>query len=145
VILVRAGRWAVHVFLKDPDDATEVAGALAVCSTRDGYPFLITRHPIALSDEFGEGGGAQLSLGDMAAAPNAVRAAGFRFVQLAPLPRCGRARREISPSGQYASMCLTTPDRGNGGFFVGINGTRGFVRAIFEGLELERLGRARGV
>jgi hypothetical protein len=144
VIVVRAGRWVVHVFLKDPEDATDVARALAVCSTRDGYPFLTARHPIALSDEYGEGGGAQLSLGDSAAAPNTVRARGFRFVQLAPLSRCGRVRRELSPSGRFASMCLK-PKRESGALYVGINGTSGFVRAVFEGLELERLGRARGV
>ncbi len=114
------------------------AGPPRIVETPDGFIALQALPPIALSDESGEGEGPRLTIGDSEPDPDLLRVDDrFRHVELW-VERCSDAAEELSPSGEYASLCL------GGVLTVNINGDREFVRGVLDGLEARevRLGSA---
>jgi hypothetical protein len=126
-IVLRAGAWTVVAPLRDSAARDEVVESLSVRETVDGFVIVEAARPLALSDEFGEGGGVQLALADHHPAPDTVTTLD-PLILLAPSD-CGRRDTEIG--GSYGSTCL------GGRVHVGIYGKRPFIEAVLSGLELE--------
>jgi hypothetical protein len=122
--------WTVLVSVQDAvASATDVAAALELRETGSGFPLVQASGPIALAEGFGEAEGPQLGIGDGAADPS--RTSLDPLILLSP-GGCGVVDEEISPSGEYASLCL-----GGGRVFVSIYGDAQFVRSAFETTGLE--------
>jgi hypothetical protein len=129
-IVLRAGAWTVVAPIRDPAARDDVVGSLRVDETAEGFAVVEAAAPLALSHEFGEGGGVMLALGDGDPAP----ATGMGRILLAPVDCTGRD--EIG--GGYGSTCL------DGRVHVGIYGKRPFIEAALSGLELEEWQPAEG-
>jgi hypothetical protein len=82
--------------------------------------------PLALSHEFGEGGGVQLAFGDNAPTPQAVSSLD-PLVVLAPTD-CRLPKTAIGVD--YGARCF-------GDLFVEVSGDRPFVKAVLDGLRFE--------
>jgi hypothetical protein len=136
-VTYRLASWTVLAPASTPAMAAEVAGGLDARETRDGYPVVKARAPLALAREPGEGGGPQLAVGDRNPRPHMVDAGTrFRLVTLRPGRTC---RGEgISPSGRYASLCLGRAGTG-GSVFAGVDGDRAFVEAMVAGLAARKV------
>lgn len=122
--------WTVLVSVRDAStSAGEVAAALELRETHSGFPVVGTSGPIELAEGFGEAGGAQLAVGDGTAEPDTVSQLDATIF-LSP-DGCGVGDDEISPSGDYASLCL------GGRVLASIYGSPSFVRTAFDSTGLE--------
>jgi N-acetylneuraminic acid mutarotase len=122
-LVFRTRSWTILVPVADALTAEEVADSLSV-EERSGYPVIITRGPIALSDEFGEGEGPQLDIfrpGDP-----------FTYLQLAPAQCHGV--HEIG--SVFGATCLA-----EGRAYIDVEGRTGLVRDLIEGARLEEFER----
>jgi hypothetical protein len=129
-LVTRLPEWTVVVALRDQLEAEEVAAALKIWDTANGFPVVSTSGPIGLARGFGEAEGPQLGIGDGSADPS--RTSLDPLILLSP-QGCGAGDDEISPSGEYASMCLA-----GGSLFASVYGDRPTVQAIVEGLGAEQ-------
>lgn len=131
-VVLRAGAWTVVAPIRDPTARDDVVGNLSVEETPDGFVIVEAATPLALSHEFGEGGGVMLALGDHDPAPHRVTSLD-PLIELAPSD-CGRGDTEFEGVGgntSHGSRCL------GGHVYVGIYGKRQFIEAALAGLELE--------
>jgi hypothetical protein len=128
----RLPSWTVLAPATTPAMAAELVRGLDARETGGGHVVMEVRDPYALAREGGEGGGPQLAVGDASPHPEEVNAGSrFRLITLRPSRDC---RPEgISPSGQYASVCLGTAPAGVA-VFAGIDGDPSFVREVVAGL-----------
>jgi hypothetical protein len=121
--------WTVLVSVRDAlTSAVEVAAALDLRETSSGFPVVTASGPIALAEGFGEAEGPQLAIGDGTAEPDSVSQLDATIF-LSP-DGCSTVS-EVS--GNYGSACL-----GDGAVFASIYGDREFVRAVVDGLRVER-------
>jgi hypothetical protein len=125
-ISLRAGSWTILVPLRGARQEHVVRRSLHVRETKEGFPVVATSSPLALSHEFGEGGGVQLAFGDHLPAPDRVSSLA-PLIELAP-GGCSPEHLEIG--GRFGAKCF-------GDVYVDAYGSRAFVRALFEGLRLE--------
>jgi hypothetical protein len=132
-IVLRAGEWTVVVPVPDPAARDDVATSLSIHETADGFVVVEAATPLTLSGQFGEGGGAQLALGDHDPHPKKVTPPQGTLIHLAPVDDCGWADGEISEVGSpsYGATCL------GGRIFFDIYGKRPLIEAVLSGLELE--------
>jgi hypothetical protein len=126
--------WTVLVPLEEQGLAEQVATSLDVRETADGFPVVEASGSAALSEGFGEAGGAQLAFGDALAAPDMVSQLNA-IIFLSP-DGCSPTT-EGPPYGGYGSSCL-----GGGNVFASIYGTGGFVPSVIEGLRVEDFRQA---
>ena len=129
----RLASWTVLAPAATPATAAELVRGLDARETGGGHVVMEAREPYALSREGGEGGGPQLAVGDASPRPEEVTTGSrFRLVTLRPSRDC---RSEgISPSGQFASVCLGVA-RDGVAVLAGIDGDPSFVRDVVAGLE----------
>lgn len=130
-VVLRAGAWTVVAPVRDSAARDEVVRSLSAHETAEGFAVVDATAPLALSHEFGEGGGVMLALGDGDPAPAKVTSLD-PLIELAP-GDCGResAIEGIGGSLSHGSTCL------GGRVYVGIYGKRPFIEAVLSGLELE--------
>jgi hypothetical protein len=126
--------WTVLVPLEEQGLAEQVATSLDVRETADGFPVVEASGSAALSEGFGEAGGAQLAFGDALAAPDMVSQLNA-VIFLSP-DGCSPTT-EGPPYGGYGSSCL-----GGGTVFASIYGIHGFVPSVIEGLRVEDFRQA---
>jgi hypothetical protein len=122
--------WAVHVPVVHSVSPEELMAAIHPQETEDGFVLIGTRPPAALSDLSGEGGGAQLTLGDLDPAEGVVR----------PIPS-GRVI-ELSPEGcsdkvhhvglRFGAACLTDNDVYLSVTSFTTSGERDFIEAVVD-------------
>ena len=95
------------------------------------------RAPLALARAPGEGGSPQLAVGDRSPWPHLVDAGTrFRLVTLRPARSC---RGEgVSPSGEYAALCLGRTGTG-AAVLAGVDRDRAFVEAVVAGLAARKV------
>lgn len=137
-VVSKVASWTVLAPASDLTAAADVASHLDVRETGDGSVVVDAAAPLALSHEFGEGGGVQLAIGDRNPRPDHVDAGSrFRLVLLSPMVRSCRGESP-STGGESASKCLKAPG-GRGAIFANINGDRRFVKAVFDGLEIKNI------
>ena len=129
-VVLRAGAWTVVAPIRDPTARDDVVGSLAVDETAEGFVVVEAATPLALSHEFGEGGGVMLALGDHAPAPGKVTSLD-PLIELAPSECEGDRIEGVGGSISHGSRCL------GGRIYVGIYGKRQFIEAALAGLELE--------
>ena len=135
--MYKVGAWTV-LASSDLTAATDIARHLDGRETSDGSVVVTASAPLALSHEFGEGGGVQLAIGDRDPRPGQVDAgARFRLVLLSPMGRACRGEG-LSSSGDSASKCLKATGTG-GAVLATISGDRRFVQAVFDGLEIRNI------
>jgi hypothetical protein len=130
-IILRAGGWTVVAPVWDSAARDEIVNSLSTHETGEGFAVVEAKAPLALSHEFGEGGGVMLALGDDNPVPARVTSLD-PLIELAP-GDCGR-ESEIEGVGgslSYGSTCLG--DR----VYVGVYGKRRFIEAVLSRLELE--------
>jgi hypothetical protein len=129
--------WTVLAPAATPAVADELVRGLDARETGGGHVVMDARGPYALAREGGEGGGPQLAVGDASPRPEEVNAGSrFRLITLSPSRNC---RPEgISPSGQYASVCLGTA-RAGGAVVAGIDGDPSFVKDVVAGLQARKV------
>jgi hypothetical protein len=124
-VALEAGAWTILAPLRDSGETEVVERNLRAQETAEGFPVVQALPPLALSHEFGEGGGVMLAIGDLAPEPN--RSSLDPTIFLAP-GQCGIPEPEIG--GRYGAKCL-------GDLHVDVYGDRPFVEAVLEGLRLE--------
>jgi hypothetical protein len=137
-VVLRAGAWTVVAPIRDPTARDDVVGSLSIEETAEGFVVVEAATPLALSHEFGEGGGVMLALGDHDPAPRKVTSLD-PLIELAP-SECGGRDTEFEGVGgsiSHGSRCL------GGRVYVGIYGTRQFIEAALAGLEVEELRAGR--
>lgn len=133
-LLFRFGSWTVLVPARDSREAKVLATSLDGRETADGFIALAAFPPIALSDEFGEGEGPKLTIGDTEPHPERLRVDDqFRHIELW-VEACTDAAEGLS--GEYAHLCL------GGALTANIHGDRPFVGAVFKGLDAKEVLRA---
>jgi hypothetical protein len=138
-VIYKLRDWTVLAPASDVAKAQEVAGRLDGRQTGDGSVVMKAEAPLELSREFGEGGGAQLALGDRNPRPEQVDAGRrFRLVLLSPM-RSSCTSEGLSPSGESASKCLRAAAGVEGTVLATISGDRPFVERVFDGLRAERV------
>lgn len=138
-VVYKVGAWTVLASASDVTVATDIVRHLDGRESSDGSVVVVTASaPLALSHEFGEGGGVQLAIGDRDPRPGQVDAgARFRLVLLSPMGRACRGEG-LSSSGESASKCLKATGTG-GAVLAAISGDRRFVQAVFDGLEIRNI------
>jgi hypothetical protein len=134
-VVYRAGSWTVLAPASDPTVAAAVARHLEARQASRGYVVVDASPPLALSHEFGEGGGVQLAIGDRNPRPDQVDAGTRSRLILLSTTRPACHGGELSPSGESASKCLKAPGT-RGTVLATISGDRRFVKAVFDGLEI---------
>jgi hypothetical protein len=135
-VVLRAGAWTVVAPIREPTARDDVVGSLSVEETAEGFVVVEAAAPLALSHEFGEGGGVMLALGDHNPAPSIVTSLD-PLIELAP-SECGGDRdiEGVGGSISHGDRCL------GGRIYVGIYGKRQFIEAALAGLELEEWQQA---
>jgi hypothetical protein len=122
--------WTVLVSVRDASSSSdEVAASLDIRETGSGFPVVEASGPLALAEGFGEAEGPQLGIGDGSADPS--RTSLDPLILLSP-EGCGLGDDEISPSGEYASLCL-----GGGAVFGSMYGDPSFIRNAFDSLAID--------
>jgi hypothetical protein len=125
----RIGAWTVLAGVADRAMAAEVAGNLDGRQTGEGFVVIQASGPFALSREYGEGRGAQLTIGDRNPLPDAVVAEPWRLIELSPAR--GSCHEEGS-SGDHGTKCLGPP---GAGIFANISGDPLWVKTVVRGLQ----------
>jgi hypothetical protein len=125
-VALPAGSWTILAPLRGPGDKEVVERSLRTSETPDGFPVVEALAPLELSHDFGEGGGVQLALGDLAPDPEVVSSL-EPLILLAP-GGCGLAESEVGDG--YGARCF-------GDVYVGVYGERAFIEAVLSGLRLE--------
>jgi hypothetical protein len=123
-VVAEAGSWTITAPDREEAEVELLRRNLRVRATTDGLVALHAHTPIGLAQEFGEGGGPQLALGDLYTSPRHTSL--DPLILLAP-GDCGS--REVGEG--YGSTCLD--DR----IHVGVYGDRPFVESVLAGLRLE--------
>jgi hypothetical protein len=126
-LVYRFGAWTVLAPVSDLESADEVAHALDGHETNDGFVVIDVEAPLALSDEFGEGGGPEIAFGDLDPRPYRVRTDTPRLVLLGPQP-CTDETHTTRALGDYASKCLRRS------IFASMYGDSEFLDALSRGL-----------
>lgn len=138
-VVFRVGGWIVLVPARDRAEARVLAKSLDARETDGGFVVVEASSPIALSNESGEGGGPELTIGDAEPAPGRVRVdRRDRFIILSLEDSCRPRAREMSESGKYASLCFVGGDNGPV-VNASIYGDRDFVVDVFEGLGVRQI------
>jgi hypothetical protein len=134
-VVYKVGSWAVLAPASDRTVATDVARQLEAREASDGFVVVDASPPLALSHEFGEGGGVQLAIGDRNPRPEQVDAGKrSRLILLSPMGRACQGEG-LSSSGESASKCLKAAGTRDA-VLATISGDRRFVKAVFDGLEI---------
>lgn len=137
-VVYKVGSWTVLAPAADLEVATDVARQLEARQASDGFVVVDANAPLALSHEFGEGGGVQLAIGDRNPRPDQVDAGKrFRLILLSPMGRACQGEG-LSSSGESASKCLKATGTG-AAVLATISGDRRFVQAVFDGLEIRNV------
>ena len=123
-VVARAGRWTITAPGR-AGDLELLRRSIRTRETPDGLVALELLPPLELAREFGEGGGSQLALGDLA--PDPAHTSLDPLILLRP-GDCGLPKPEVGDG--HGAMCL-------GDVYVGIYGDRAFVEAVLAGLRLE--------
>lgn len=132
--------WTIAATLPQREDAGTVARYLHPSVTADGWPSVFARGPIQLSKGFGEARGAHLEIGDGNPLFDFVDAGeDFTYIVMGLVTGCAAAEDGVSQTSgdSYGSKCLPFAG-GQLGIFVSIYGPEQFVRAAYEGIELEQ-------
>jgi hypothetical protein len=136
-VVYEVGSWTVLAPAADLTAATDVARHLDGREASDGSVVVGASAPLALSHEFGEGGGVQLAIGDRNPRPDQVDAGNrFRLILLSPKRQACQGKG-LSPSGESASKCLRAAGS-RGAVLATISGDRRFVKVVFDGLEIKK-------
>ena len=136
-VVYKAGSWTVLAPAADLEVATDVARQLEARQASDGFVVVDANAPLALSHEFGEGGGVQLAIGDRNPRPDQVDAGKrFRLILLSPSGRACQGEG-LSSSGESASKCLRAAGT-RGAILATVSGDRRFVKAVLDGLEIKK-------
>jgi hypothetical protein len=125
----RIGAWTVLAGVADRAMAAEVARNLDGRQTGDGFVVIQASGPFALSRVYGEGRGAQLTIGDRNPLPDAIVSDPWRLIELSPAR--GSCQQE-SVSGDHGTKCLGPP---RAGIFTNISGDPSWVKAVVRGLQ----------
>jgi hypothetical protein len=125
-VALPAGSWTIIAPLRDAAEREVVERSLRAHETPDGFPVIEAEPPLALSHEFGEGGGVMLALGDLRPEPD-IASSLDPLIELAPAD-CHPEHVEIG--GSYGATCL-------GGVYVGVYGDRPLIEAVLAGVRLE--------
>ncbi|MBA2313008.1 MAG: hypothetical protein H0V97_09455 [Actinobacteria bacterium] len=135
-LLFPARPWNIVVTLPSREDATAVARNIHASVSNDGWPSLFVTGSLALSQGFGEARGPHLEFNDQD--PTFDVHTRSTYIILGPVDGCGKAAEGVSKlSGDtYGAKCLSFAG-GESGIFVSIYGPKRFVRAFYQGLELE--------
>ncbi len=131
-VVLHAGAWTVVAPIQDAGARAEVTNSLGIHETGEGFVVVEAAAPLGLSQEFGEGGGVMLALGDHNPAPGKVTSLD-PLIELAP-EDCEPRDAELEGVGgsfSHGSTCL------GGRIYFGIYGKRPFVDAVLAGLRLE--------
>jgi virginiamycin B lyase len=122
-LVYRFGAWTILAPVSDRESADDIAHALDGHETNDGFVVIDIEAPLALSDEFGDGGGPQIAFGELDPRPYHVQTDTPRLVLLGPLP-CTDETHTRKPSADYASKCL------RGAIFASMYGDSQFLDAL---------------
>ena len=123
-VVVEVGSWRITAPGREHELGV-LRTSIRARETPDGLVALEALPPLGLAREFGEGGGSQLALGDLA--PDPAHTSLDPLVLLRPKD-CGLPKPEIGAGD--GAMCL-------GDIYVGIYGDRAFIEAVFAGVRLE--------
>jgi hypothetical protein len=124
---LRTRSWTILVPVRDKRQREVVQRNLRARQTGLGFPVIVATGPFVLSNEYGEGGGAMLAFGDRTPDPQTVSSLD-PLIEMAPT-RCRLPESEIT--GGYGAQCF-------GRLYVGVNGKRPFIKAVFAGLQFEQ-------
>jgi hypothetical protein len=124
-ISLRAGSWTILVPLRNDGQGRVVRRSLRMRETKEGFPVVKAVPPLGLSHEFGEGGGVQLAFGDHLPDRDAVSSLA-PLIEVAP---GGCSPQHLEIGGRFGAKCF-------GDVYVDAYGSRAFVHALFDGLEL---------
>jgi hypothetical protein len=119
------GSWTILVPLGDDGQERVVRRSLHARETATGFPVVEASSPLALSHDFGEGGGVQLAFGDRIPAADTVSSLA-PLIELAP---GGCLPKHLEIGSRFGAKCF-------GDVYVDAYGSRAFVEALFEGLEV---------
>ena len=109
--------------------AAEVARNLDGRQTGEGFVVIQASGPFALSREYGEGRGAQLTIGDRNPLHDAIVADPWRLIELSP---ARGSCHEEGVSGDHGTRCLGPP---GAGILANISGNPSWVKAVVRGLQ----------
>jgi hypothetical protein len=132
--------WAVHVPVAAPLSPAELMEAIRPQETNDGFAVIGTRPPAALSVISGEGGGPQLTLGDLDPVEGIVRPDPTgRVIQLTP---DGCSDRVHHIGTRFGATCLA-----EGRVYLGVtsfseSGDRTFIEAVVNGVDVTNVRSA---
>jgi hypothetical protein len=101
-IPLRAGSWTILVQLRHGGQRRVVRRSLRVRETKEGFPVVKAVPPLALSREFGEGGGVQLAFGDHIPAADTVSSLA-PLIELAP---GGCSSRHVEIGRRFGAKCF---------------------------------------
>ena len=135
-LVYRTVSWSVLVSVAVRSTAATVAAGVGLDETADGYPVVRVDGPIALSSEFGEGEGPEMTFGDAQPAPGAIDIGEpFKLVTVAP-QACSGPEVDSTDDGTWSAMvCLA-------GGAVGLHiqtDDRAYFDAVVEGIAAEVL------
>jgi hypothetical protein len=125
----RIGAWTVLAGVADRAMAAEVARNLDGRQTGDGFVVIQARGPFALSRVYGEGRGAQLTIGDRNPLPDAIVSDPWRLIEFSP---ARGSCHEEGVSGDHGTKCLGPPEAG---ISTNISGDPSWVKAVVRGLQ----------
>jgi hypothetical protein len=125
----RIGAWSVLAGVADRAMAAEVARNLDGRQTGEGFVVIQASGPFALSREYGEGRGAQLTIGDRNPLPDAIVSDPWRLIEFSP---ARGSCHEEGVSGDHGTKCLGPP---GAGIFTNISGDPSWVKAVVRGLQ----------
>jgi hypothetical protein len=126
--------WAVHVPVSATVSPAALMEAIRPQETSDGFVVIGTRPPAALSEISGEGGGPQLTLGDLDPAEGIVRPdLTGRVIELTP-DGCSDRVHHIGTS--FGATCLA-----EGRVYLGVTSfsnadDRTFIEAVVQGVDM---------
>lgn len=134
-LLRRVGQWAVLVGLPEERWAEEVADSIVVHLDETGMPWVEARGRFESSGSAGEGGGAQLTIGDRDPTPRSLLPASefFVTVELDPFG-CMKSQEDsfVYDTGEaYAVLCVA-----GGNVLAVINGDQTVVESLVGSFEV---------
>jgi hypothetical protein len=125
----RIGAWTVLAGVADRAMAAELARNLDGRQTGDGFVVIQASGPFALSRVYGEGRGAQLTIGDRNPLPDAIVSDPWRLIEFSP---ARGSCHEEGVSGEHGTKCLGPS---GAGIFTNLSGDPSWVKAVVRGLQ----------